>query len=215
MLEKDPKLRVSASKTLENKFFLEGGLDQGDDDAHTPLFLGYNVQADNDSSMFNGLNEFNSVFSRKKNKMNSLNSVDSPNRTLPVSNGPKRHTVDVLGFKQHHLHQDEEQSNASTNNSHLLVTREPIMNGQTKTVEYVGDSSQNSSDLGKLRKESLQVKIFKNPVVETCSPFLRRDLDDYKKELETENNDNKQQVISPMIIIRENEEEEEKKNDGN
>ena len=103
--------------------------------------------------------------------MNSLNSVESPN-TLSLKN-PKRHTVDVVNFKNS-MHQNEEKegehmNNSCTNNSHLLVQRETILNGQTKTVEYLGgESSQNSSELPnqgmkpKFRKESLQVKIFKS-----------------------------------------------------
>ena len=159
--------------------------------------------------------------------MNSLNSVESPN-TLSLKN-PKRHTVDVVNFKNS-MHQNEEKegehmNNSCTNNSHLLVQRETILNGQTKTVEYLGgESSQNSSELPnqgmkpKFRKESLQVKIFKSPTVETCSPFLRKELEDYKNEKENENEKLEKQVVSPMIIIRENEEEEEKKaepNNGN
>ena len=158
--------------------------------------------------------------------MNSLNSVESPN-TLSLKN-PKRHTVDVVNFKNSmHEEKDGEHMNnsCSTNNSHLLVQRETILNGQTKTVEYLGgESSQNSSELPnqgmkpKFRKESLQVKIFKTPTVETCSPFLRKELEDYKHEKENENDKLEKQVVSPMIEIRENDEEEEKKaepNNGN
>lgn len=145
-----------------------------------------------------------------------MNSVDSPSNTLP--NNHKRHTVDVTSFKLNlHHGDDNDHISNSINNSHLLVTRETVLNGQTKTVEYVGDSSQNSSELpiregSKFRKESLQVKIFKSGTVETCSPFLRKDLEDYKNEKENEKED---KIISPMIIIRENDEEEEKKNEGN
>jgi len=41
MLERDPKIRISASKTLTLKFFMEGNLNlnKSDDGADTPLFF--------------------------------------------------------------------------------------------------------------------------------------------------------------------------------
>lgn len=133
----------------------------------------------------------------------------------------KRNTADSTTLKH------EEIDNFQNN---FLVTREPAMNGNTKTVEFVTEDhlagSENSNNLNnnsnnnnengvvtvkKFRKESLQVKIYKNPTIETVSPNLRKDLEDYKNRNE---NGEELKIISPMNIIKENEEEEEKKIDN-
>ena len=140
--------------------------------------------------------------------ISSLNSVESPN-TFILNSNQKRNTIDCSMFKP-----EENESNSS-----YLVTKETVMNGQTKTVDFLQDSlSQTNNETmpvkehGKFRKESLQVKIFKNPTFETCSPSLRKDLEDYNSSKNEKQMDNENKVLSPLIIIRENVEEEEKKN---
>lgn len=148
---------------------------------------------------------------RKKTKASSMNSVESPNN-LVVNKQMKRNTADSTTLKH------EENESFQTN---FLVSREPAMNGNTKTVEFVTEDHLAASENGnnsengvvhvkKFRKESLQVKIYKNPTIETVSPNLRKDLEDYKNR---ENSRDELKIISPMNIIRENEEEEEKKMD--
>jgi len=137
-----------------------------------------------------------------------LNSLESSPNNF-ILNNQKRNTLDSSTLKP-----DENEHLYNINPSNMLVTKETVLNGQTKTVEFVGDSfsqAENVPEKSKFRKESLQVKIFKNPTVETCSPSLRKDLEDYKNRGDRQiDNDNK--GLSPLIIIRENEEEEEKKN---
>lgn len=131
--------------------------------------------------------------------------MESPN-TL-ILNSHKGNTADILKISK-----KEDFDNVSKQ----LVSREPIMNGLTKTVEFVTDNLLQSAEMDfkdkrKFRKESLQVKIFNNKNGEMISPSLKKDLEDYKMKNEKQPDSTK--VITPMLVIKENnEEEEEKKN---
>lgn len=125
-----------------------------------------------------------------------------------IANSHKRNTLDSC-----HLKPDENESN----NSNFLVSNTPVLNGNTKTIEFVTDnalpnSENNTPGVRKFRKESLQIKIYgRNPTLETVSPNLRKDLDEYKKDIEKKM-ESENKIVSPLIII--NEEEEEKKTEN-
>lgn len=100
-----------------------------------------------------------------------------------------------------------------SNSSHL-VTKETVFNGLVKTVETFQEcTSQNEMDLKK--NKNLLIKIYKNPILETQSPSLKRDLEEARKNRENINEKEQQaKILSPLNSIKENVEEEEKKIDN-
>lgn len=100
-------------------------------------------------------------------------------------------------------------------NSNNLVTKEPLFNGNIKTVGTFQEYLSQNDGLELRKNEPLNIKIYRNPAWDIHSPSLRKDLDEARLRKEQFNNDNENKVLSPMLIInenfKENEEEEEKK----